>query len=639
MKCVNSLPIAIILLFSFSTRMLAQQPSVEMENVVITANQIAQDQKESGRNIISIKGSYFNSLPVHSVDELLRYLPGVEIQQRGPQGSQSDIVIRGGTFQQVLIIIDGVKLNDPLTGHFSTYIPIHPSEIERIEILKGAASAIWGSEAVGGVVNIITKTFAGNTQNNETKGMVTAGEYKLLNGNAYFRRIKNKTALSGGFITNNTNGQRLRGTNGYFNLTTLNVSFSKKLENNWSIHFRTAGDFRKFNAQNFYTSFASDTSNEKVNTWWSHLNFQKITKKGDLNVDIAFKKLRDQYWFRPISIPNDNKTNQLSIQSYYTQKITAKTGFTSGFQFFRKEILSNDRGNHSILHGAAYTILRQQLGSAIFLNESIRLDWDENYGAVLVPQINFAWTPSKITIRASAGKSIRDADFTERYNNYNKELVTSGRIGNPALLAEKSWNVEAGVDYNLSAFLSIRSTFFYRHHTNLIDWMNTAYADMPRNTNLVPTGSYALANNIASITTKGFEIDFIYSKKISTQSNLFFTTGLTLIQSKNEDSIPSFYISSHARNLFNFSSVFTVNSFSFSITGIYKKRDAQQAAAINKSLSATYFVCNSKLNYHGKKAGYDLFFQIDNVFDKKYSDLLGADMPGRWLSGGIGIAL
>ncbi len=87
-----------------------------MENVTITANQSAQHQKESGRNVISVKGETIALLPVHSIDELLRYLPGIEVQQRGPQGSQSDITIRGGTFQQVLVIIDGVKLNDPLTG-------------------------------------------------------------------------------------------------------------------------------------------------------------------------------------------------------------------------------------------------------------------------------------------------------------------------------------------------------------------------------------------------------------------------------------------------------------------------------------------------------------------------------------------
>ena len=138
--------VPLLYFFNFAN---AQENIIELEPAVITANLDLQKQKETGRNIFVIKGEAFSRLPVHSLDELLRYLPGIEVQQRGPQGSQSDIVIRGGTFQQVLVIIDGVKLNDPLTGHFTSYIPIHPAEIDRIEILKGAASAIYGSDAAG----------------------------------------------------------------------------------------------------------------------------------------------------------------------------------------------------------------------------------------------------------------------------------------------------------------------------------------------------------------------------------------------------------------------------------------------------------------------------------------------------------
>jgi len=117
-----------VMLLTVSHIIVAQDSTLQLDNVIITATLSAQKQKESGRNIVAIKGESFSKLPVHSVDDLLRYLPGIEVQQRGPQGSQSDIVIRGGTFQQVLVIIDGVKLNDPLTGHFSMYVPIHPSE-------------------------------------------------------------------------------------------------------------------------------------------------------------------------------------------------------------------------------------------------------------------------------------------------------------------------------------------------------------------------------------------------------------------------------------------------------------------------------------------------------------------------------
>ncbi len=630
-----------IILLKLPSPLLAQQPGIEMENVTITANQLTQQQKESGRNVISIKGEIFASFPVHSIDELLRYLPGIEVQQRGPQGSQSDITIRGGTFQQVLVIIDGVKLNDPLTGHFSNYIPINPSEIERIEILKGAASAIYGSEAVGGVVHIITKTFAANKISSKSliKGRIAAGEYNLLNADAYFRLAEKKSTFSGGITTNNATGQALRGTTSFFHLTTANIAFSQKMKKDWTLSLRTAIDMRKFNAQNFYTTFASDTSNEKVNSWWNHVNLNKKTRKGVLNFDVAYKKLRDQYWFRPSSVPNDNKTNLFTTQLYYTGSLQKNHTYTTGFQLHRKQITSNDRGNHILWHGAAYAILRQKLKNDFYFNESIRLDWDESYGAVLVPQINAAWSPSKISIRASAGKSIRDADFTERYNNYNKALVTSGRIGNPDLTAEDSWNFEAGADYNASASFKISGTFFYRNHNNLIDWANTSYADMPRKINLSPAGSYALAKNLEKVKTSGAELDVIYNKKISDNTNLLATLGFTWLHSKNKDSIPSFYISSHAKYLVNFSTAYTVKSFLFSVTGLYKNRNEQKSAAINASITPSYFVLNTKIGYQFLKKVGRLFVQADNLFNKQYSDLLGSKMPGRWLSGGIEIAL
>jgi vitamin B12 transporter len=128
---------------------------VSLDPVTVTSTLLEKRASETGRNIAVIKGDYFQSLPVHSIDDLLRYVPGLEIQARGPMGAQSDIVLRGGTFQQVLVILDGVRINDPNTGHFNSYIPIAPSEIERIEVLKGASSAMYGSEAVGGVVAVI----------------------------------------------------------------------------------------------------------------------------------------------------------------------------------------------------------------------------------------------------------------------------------------------------------------------------------------------------------------------------------------------------------------------------------------------------------------------------------------------------
>ena len=134
--------------------------SPDLDPVTITSTFNPVKASQTGRNLIVIKGERFAQLPVHSLDELLRYVPGIEVQARGPLGSQSDITMRGGTFQQVLVIVDGMRVNDPNTGHFTSYIPIAPSEIERIEVLKGASSTLYGSDAVGGVIHVITKTFS-----------------------------------------------------------------------------------------------------------------------------------------------------------------------------------------------------------------------------------------------------------------------------------------------------------------------------------------------------------------------------------------------------------------------------------------------------------------------------------------------
>ena len=631
----------IIAFFFLITGIKAQDSIQELSNITITASLLQQQQKETGRNVISIRGDYFNALAVHSLDELLRYLPGVEVQQRGPQGAQSNIILRGGTFQQVLVIIDGIRLNDPLTGHFNSYIPLNPAEIERIEILKGSAAAIYGSEAVGGVINIISRSFHQQSfqPKKEFRGRLAAGEYALLNGEAYGRIATAKSVFTAGLQSNNANGPALRGTDGFFHLHNANISMATQLNKNWIIRFRAAADIRSFNAQNFFTTFTSDTAREKVKSWWNHLRMEIKTRKGLLQLDAGYKQLRDQYWFRPAATPNDNKTNLFSTQAFYHTTLGKKSDYTTGIQLMRKAIRSNDRGNHRLWHGALYSIFHQQASKNFHLHESIRLDWDENYGVILAPQFNMAWSPSKFSFRLSAGRSFRDADFTERYNNYNKALVTSGSIGNPALRAEQSWNLEAGMDYHSRHGWQLRTTIFRRWHRDLIDWTPTPYAEMPRKENLSPAGSYSLARNLERINTSGLEIDWLIKKKLSAHSSITGTLGYTFIRSANEDAVPSFYISSHARHLLNFTSQITIHSFSLGLNGLYKERNSREATAIGARISPSYFIMGLKLSYILPDNHCRFYLQGDNIFNTSYSDLLGASMPGRWLSGGIEITL
>lgn len=518
----------------------------------------------------------------------------------------------------MLVIIDGIRLNDPLTGHFNAYIPVTPSEIDRIEIMKGASSAIYGSDAVGGVIHIITKTFSQQHQKNSLRASASAGEYGLFNVNAGGYYHNNKLSVSGGVLSNNAGGQPQRGINGYFHNNTVSGSMKYQVKN-WNIGLQSSYDKRNFAAQNFYTAFTSDTATEKVTTWWNHLKLSYSKQKDQFNFDAGYKKVTDEYHFNKAAAPNLNKSKVIQSVAVYTWTFNPKTKLTMGSQFINRSIKSNDRGNHAINTLAGFVILHQQFGQHFHVSPAIR------YERSFIPQLNMSYRMKKLLLRASGGKTIRDADFTERYNNYGKSFVTSGNIGNPDLNAESSWTFETGADYFASSQLKFSATFFAKYYDGLIDWVNTPYSDMPRKDNLSPAGNYFLARNISRLTTSGFETSVQYQSK-----GFNGMSGLTVLKSSSS---PSLYISSHAKLLFTYSLQYRYKFLELAVSGLYKERQPQSGNASLAALSRDYFLLNSKLSAAIKKCS--LFIQADNLLNKTYADRFGVPMPGRWISLGL----
>jgi vitamin B12 transporter len=635
----NLLTTTVLLLFFTGQFSFAQD--ISLDPVTVTSSIVEKRASETGRNIAVIKGEYFKNLPVNSIDDLLRYVPGVEIQARGPMGSQSDIVLRGGTFQQVLVVVDGLRMNDPNTGHFSSYIPIVPSEIERIEVLKGASSAVYGSEAVGGVIHVITKTFAAKLPRQEdvsrtaVNAAVVAGQNGLLNANAGIFTQKNKLALSAGLLSNNADGVQQRGTRGYFHNNTASVSANYAISDAWNIAARSSFDHRDFAAQNFYTTSVADTANEQVKTSWNHLKLGYKRGKSAFSFDGGYKYVSDQYAFNSASIRNISKSQLWQGLMTWQQTFSTQTELVTGINYQNKSISSNDRGEHSIHQLAPFITLSQHLGKYFTVSPAIRFDWREGIGTEVVPQVSLSYKKDILQLRGSAGKTIRDADFTERFNNYNKPTVTTGnRIGNPDLKAERSFSYEAGADILLTN-LKISGTFFQRLQKDLIDYTNTPYANMPRRDNLVPTGTYALAGNVAEVNVTGFELDVQFSKVLAEKQKLWITAGLTKLNSGTDNAQPSFYLSSHAKLLTNFSVMYQHGKLNLSVNGLYKARARQEATTLDTQISSHYFLLNAKAEYTIVKNTLHVYVQADNTFNKHYSDLLGAVMPGRWLMGGL----
>ena len=617
-----------------------QDPGQTLSEVTLTAHGNGQPIRKTGRNIWVIPGNLLSSSPAHSIDDLLRFIPGIEVQQRGPQGTQGDILIRGGTFQQVLVLIDGIRVNDPLTGHFNAYIPIDPLEIDRIEILKGPAAAIWGSEAVGGVIQIFTKTFSNKSteKGKKVQAGVGIGEYELWQAQLRIQHQGERDRFSVSGTTRNSDGAPQRGTRGFFNLHTVQASWQRNLAKGWTLRIRSAWDGRDFGAQNFYTGFLSDTANEQLNSWWNHGQLVKTTTHGSWHADIGYKHTLDVYQFRPNAAANRNEMGLGQIQLRYQRNSSHPLQYQIGAQAIQRSIRSNDRGIHRVEQLALFGVGQYSFNPRWTSNVGMRIAHDELYGTILIPQLSLSYSKENKQWRLSAGRSFRDADFTERYNNYNKIFVSSGRIGNPTLAPEDAWQAEIGYDVSIQRKLFWHTSLFYRDHRGLIDWVTTPYANMPRQTNLSPTGTYALARNIDRVRTLGWESDLQYRDSIG-KGVVLLQAGLLWLNNNAPAGGAGIYLNSHARFLVNFLTQYRIQRWELSVGGLYKERPRQTSASLSAVLTPAYFLMHARMTYTHKKNRWSPYIQCDNVLNTQFSDLLGAPMPGRWLSGGFRVLL
>ncbi|MDQ1088276.1 TonB-dependent receptor [Siphonobacter sp. SORGH_AS_1065] len=169
--------IVYIVAFLLSAHLYAQDSTktVGLSEVTVTANLQSTDIRKTARNVTVITAQEIEKAPVKTLDGVLQYALNVDVRSRAPLGVQADVSIRGGNFDQTLILVDGVKMNDPQTGHHSLNLPFPLEMIEKIEILQGGASRVFGPSAFSGVINIITK----KNQPSQVQIGAAGGQYGL----------------------------------------------------------------------------------------------------------------------------------------------------------------------------------------------------------------------------------------------------------------------------------------------------------------------------------------------------------------------------------------------------------------------------------------------------------------------------
>jgi iron complex outermembrane receptor protein len=619
------------------------------DTIQVTTTQVPLKINETGRNISIINAEQIAAMPATSLDEILQTVPGLEVQSRGGFGVQGDISLRGATFTQVLILIDGMRLNDPLTGHFNGYIPVTPAEIERIEILRGAAAAMYGADAVGGVINIITKTFSNAKDGTHLSGALNYGDHKLVNGHQGFSVKKGRAIFGGGFSMNQSEGEffpekqldtatSLEAYNNFFDIKTVGASFGYQFNSDLVLRARTSYDYRDFGARYFYTTSRFDKAEETVANWWNHMQIVKTNRSGVTDFNVAYKYNTDKFVFSPdFPSTNNHKTQLLNFTLNHLQIINDVFTLKAGAQIDQRKIESNDRGDHDDTHYGAYA-MGVYRNNGWNLSLGLRADYDENYEFEFTPQLNMSYITSNLTLRGSIGRSIRAADYTERYVSNNLPNLTPGRsLGNPDLLTERGWSEEVGLDYTISKNWQINATVFARQSSNLIDYVATnesAIGKISDIGSLQENADYFFAQNISDVNTNGFELASQLNKRLGADAYLQWNLGYTYLNTTNEEEVISVYISSHAKHLFNTQMVLNWKRFELAINGLYKQRNARIAESIGSELSKSYSVWNARLGLRlTDEVG--LNFQVQNVFDEVYQNILGAQMPRRWVLGGV----
>lgn len=481
-------------LFIFSLSIQAQELEEQnLDSVVITSTRIDVPFKENSRTITVISSKDIKNSAATNVADLLQQFAGVDIRRRGTGGSQADLYIRGGGFDQTLLLIDGIKMDDAQTGHHTMNAALPLEVIERIEIVKGPAARIFGQNAFNGAINIVTK----NKLDTSVSVNAEAGSFGQLNGSitAASSLENSQHLVHAGKMT--SDGYR---TNTDYDNTNF---FLKSIFNTNHKPIEMLATFmdRKFGAQNFYTT--NPTFFEYEETQNSLLAFTTKFASNKLKIQprVYWKRNQDLFLLRreePSFYRNLHITNKIGAEA--NASYTSKAGVTGfGIDLSQVYISSNNLGQRNRFMATAF--IEHQFKFAndkLDVTPGVALTYFSDFKFHAFPGLDIGYDISDhLKAYGNIGYTYRIPTYTDLYYS---DPVTQG---NSNLEPEEAFAQEVGLKYT-SAKLTASIAAFNRDAKNLIDYVRT---DVSEDT--------FTATNITEVNTKGLEFDAAYNFNIN----------------------------------------------------------------------------------------------------------------------------
>lgn len=464
---------------------IAQQVQ-SLDSVTIESTRIDLPFKENSRTISIITAEVIEGSPATNLAELLQQEAGIDIRRQGIYGMQADLYIRGGSFDQTLLLIDGIKVEDPQTGHHTLNIALPLEVIKRIEIIKGPAARIFGQNAFTGAINIVTKT-NGDLKNNVGFQL---GSYNQQHATATLGKSLDNTNVMGHASINSSEGYRYNTdfqNQNYF----LKSSFNTKTT---PIDVIATFSERKFGGNQFY---AIDAKEQYEETQSSLVGISTIIKRGDLKISpqLYWKRNQDMYLYirnNPSVYRNLHISNKVGIQinSSYSSSFGV-TGF--GIDVAKVKMNSNRLGNRERWMGNFFLEHRfSLLDNKLDVTPGVAVNYFSEFDFNAFPGIDLGYRINdSFRVYANAG-------YTYRVPTYN-DLYYVGRqdIGNENLVPERAISEEIGLKY-FGNKLNASVAFFNRDSDNLIDYTKENEDDKWQSNNLKRLNSNGIEAQLSS---------------------------------------------------------------------------------------------------------------------------------------------
>lgn len=576
----------------------AQEKESEISEITVQGKFLNLPLKKVNENITVISKQELENSPAKSIEEVLAQFTGMDIRKRGANGVQADISVRGSSFEQVLILVNGIRINDSQTGHNSMNIPFDLASVEKIEIVKGPAARRFGQNAYAGVINIITKP----SSDENIVFTASGGDFKTysLGVGANFGNTR-----SSNFIQVNSSSSDGYRYNTDYKINNIFYQNRYKIENG-NVNFQAGIQEKKFGANGFYATPSAKDQYEETQASIVSLGIDKNYEKWGLNSAVYWRRGQDMYeYIRNKPEINMHIGNNLGAElngSYRSDLGTTGLGLE-----LRKEFLASNNLGHrerfvtQVFFEHHFSFLENKL------NISPGISW-ANYdtdGNFFYPGLDLGFNFSEHhKIYGNIAKVNRIPTFTDLY------YVSKTEAGNPNLKPENAVSAEIGYRFQKQSFLG-KISGFLRDSDNSIDWSKQNANDIWR------------AENIGKIKTKGVEVELAQHFNSFLKS---YSVGYTFLESNYEQptGLLSRYVMENLKHQFVAKlEVFFLKKFTNQLIYRYNERVS----------TGSYQILDEKLSYDAKN--YNIYIMVNNILDTEYTETFGVPMPGRWFHIGV----